>query len=99
MYFIYIDESGNPDPNVELGTRPDNSTFERDWLFVMVPVSLFERCWFGFEKTINERKLALMNGITRTSGIRLDPGEQGLSAPGPDARPPHRRPRDLVARA
>lgn len=71
MYFFYIDESGHRDPNIQPGNRGDGSDFERDWLFVTVAVSLFEGRWFGFERIINERKLALLQRINRAHGLQL----------------------------
>lgn len=72
MYFFYIDESGHRDPNVDPGVRPDGTRFDRDWLFVTVAVSLFEGRWRGFENTINEHKIFLLERVNRSCGLRLD---------------------------
>jgi len=58
MYFFYVDESGSLDPTVT-GERADGTTFVKDHLYVLAAVSLYERRWHGFEKTLNRRKREL----------------------------------------
>jgi hypothetical protein len=48
VYFVYVDESGTRDPETT-GVRDGGTTFEKDWLYVLVGVSLFEMKWFRFE--------------------------------------------------
>jgi hypothetical protein len=71
MYFVYIDESGSKDPRVT-GIRADGSFFPKDWLYVLVGISLFEMDWFRFEYVINQRKLQLIDRVRRDTGYRLD---------------------------
>ncbi len=71
MYFVYVDESGTKDPEVS-GTDKHGNPIEKDWLYVLVGVSLFEMKWFRFEHFVNHRKLGLMARIRRDEGIRLE---------------------------
>lgn len=79
MYFVYADESGTKDPEV-VGTRADGSTFDKDWLYVLVGVSLFEMKWFKFEYAINQRKLQLLTRIHREGGVRLELADTELKS-------------------
>jgi len=72
MYFFYVDESGSLDPTTT-GVRADGSTFTKDHLYVLTAVSLFERRWHGFEKTLNRKKQELCDIHRRTN-----PTEQRL---------------------
>jgi len=65
MYFFYVDESGNLDPDVT-GTRTDGSTFTKDHIYVLLAVSLYEHKWHGFEKTLNRKKWELIDVIRRS---------------------------------
>jgi hypothetical protein len=58
MYFFYADESGSLDP-AATGQRADGSTFAKDHLYVLAAVSLYERRWHGFERTLNRKKREL----------------------------------------
>lgn len=66
MYLFYVDESGTLDPTIR-GTRTDGTEFDKDHLYVLVAVSLFESRWHGFEKTLNRRKWELIDIIQRTN--------------------------------
>ncbi len=61
MYFIYCDESGNRDPDDE--ERP---------IYIIAGLSLFEKRWHGFEKTINRRKRQLIAQIHARTGEEFD---------------------------
>ncbi|MGA2064185.1 MAG: DUF3800 domain-containing protein [Thermoguttaceae bacterium] len=67
MYFLYVDESGTLDPSTS-GERADGSTFAKEHLYVLAAVSLYERRWHGFEKTLNRKKWELIDVIRRSSG-------------------------------
>lgn len=71
MYLFYSDESGSSDPAVA-GVRADGSTFRKDHIHVLLAVSLFERRWNGFERTINTLKLQLLRGVSRATRRRLE---------------------------
>lgn len=71
MYFIYVDESGTKDPEIQ-GERADGTTFNKDWLYVLVGISLFEMKWFKFEYAINYAKLNLIQDIYDRHHIRLE---------------------------
>ncbi len=68
---IYVDETGNRDPRLEIPQR-DGTTKPGDWLYVLTAVSLFEHRWHGFEKTLNRHKQTLMARINRDTALRLD---------------------------
>lgn len=61
LYFIYCDESGNRDPSDE--KRP---------IYVVAGLSLFEKQWHGFERTINRSKRKLMAEINSRTGQKFD---------------------------
>lgn len=71
MFLIYVDETGNRDPRLEIPQR-DGTTKPGDWLYVLTAVSLFEHRWHGFEKTLNRHKQTLMARINRDTALRLD---------------------------
>jgi len=71
MYFFYVDESGNRDPETEK-ILPDRTRRPKGWLYVLTGVCLFEHRWHGFEKTLNRHKSMLKDLIYRAKGIRLD---------------------------
>jgi hypothetical protein len=70
MYFFYIDESGNKDI-ATAGTRSDGSKFEKDHLFVLTAVSLFEGRWKDFERAITNVKLEFADNLYRRTGRRF----------------------------
>jgi len=65
MYFFYVDESGNLDPSVS-GERADGTKYAKDHIYVLSAVSLFEKRWHGFEKTLNRKKWELIDIIRRS---------------------------------
>ena len=71
MYFVYVDESGTKDPQTT-GTDHAGKAIAKDWLYVLVGVSLFETKWFKFEHVINARKLSLLARIHRNDGVSLE---------------------------
>ena len=71
MFLFYADESGNRDVRVDIPQK-DGTTKPGDWLYVLTAVSLFEHKWHGFEKTINRRKVDLIQRIMRDTGLRLE---------------------------
>ncbi|MBS3821334.1 MAG: DUF3800 domain-containing protein [Phycisphaerae bacterium] len=70
MFLFYIDETGNRDPRLTI-PRKNGTTMPGDWLYVVTAVSLFEKRWHGFEKTLNRHKAKLMTEIIRSGGPRL----------------------------
>jgi len=64
MFLFYADETGNRDPRLEIPQK-NGTTKPGDWLYVLTAVSLFEKRWHGFEKTINRRKVELIQRIGR----------------------------------
>ena len=58
MYFFYFDESGTRDPEIT-GTRKDGSTFDKDTLYVLTAVGMYERKWLPFDRAISDLKLQL----------------------------------------
>lgn len=71
MYFFYIDESGSLDPEVA-GARSDGTKFNKDHLYVLTAVSLFEYKWRDFEREITNLKLELSDHLHRLRGPRYD---------------------------
>lgn len=71
MFLFYADETGNRDVRLEVPQR-NGTTKPGDWLYVLTAVSLFEHKWHGFEKTINRRKVELIERIRRDTGVRLE---------------------------
>lgn len=63
MFFFYVDESGTLDPDCSNNKEP---------IYILTAISLFEHRWHGFEKIINRRKRDLMDSIFRRVGTRLD---------------------------
>lgn len=74
MYFFYIDESGTKDPEVA-GTRADGSSFQKEHLYVLTAVSLYEYKWRHLEREITNLKLELSDAVYRRSGNRFDPSQ------------------------
>ena len=70
MYFVYVDESGTRDPETT-GVRDGGTTFEKDWLYVLVGVSLFEMKWFRFEYYISRLKPDLIRRINEREPVQL----------------------------
>lgn len=71
MYLFYIDESGTRDPSVS-GVRKDGTTFQKEPLYVLTAVDLFEKRWREFDRKISNLKLELADHIWKRKHIRLD---------------------------
>jgi len=71
MYFFYIDESGTRDPETT-GTRKDGTPFQKEHLYVLTAVALYEHRWHKFERALTNLKLELADNIHRRCGERLD---------------------------
>jgi hypothetical protein len=72
LYFFYVDESGNRDPEVEK-ILPDGTRIPKDWLYVLTGVGFFEHRWKKFFRYIVTAKRALIQAIQqRHPEIRLE---------------------------
>jgi hypothetical protein len=71
MFLFYVDESGNLDCSTT-GTKPDGTKFEKDHLFVLTAVSLFDQRWRRFEHAISGKKRELSQRVEARGGPRLD---------------------------
>lgn len=71
MYFFYIDESGTRDCPVK-GIRPDGTPFEKEHLYVLTAVSLYERKWRNFEREITNLKLEFRDRLYRSKHLNFD---------------------------
>jgi len=71
MYFFYIDESGTKDPEVT-GARQDGSPFQKEHLYVLTAVSLYEFHWRRLEREITNLKLELSDHLYRRTKRRFD---------------------------
>jgi len=71
MYFFYIDDSGNRDPDVKL-IRPDGSIFVKDHVYVLTAVGLYEGAWKQVEEEITDYKLQLRQALRSQQGIVTD---------------------------
>jgi len=71
MYFFYIDESGTRDPGV-VATRQDGTTFQKEPLYVLTAVGLFESRWKQFDRRISNLKLELADQIWKRHKERLE---------------------------
>lgn len=69
MYFFYIDESGSRDTQVAVA-RKDGTIEQRDSLYVLTAVGLYERKRHPFDREIANLKLELSDHIYRRLGIR-----------------------------
>jgi hypothetical protein len=67
MYFFYIDESGTKDPQVA-ARRKDGTPYNKEHLFVLTAVSLFEFEWKKFEREATNLKLELSDNLKRRLG-------------------------------
>lgn len=74
MYLFYVDESGTLDPEIT-GTRSDGSRFEKEWLYTMTAVGLFEHKWRTFYNPIIQKKRMLIDEIYRRDNVRLELNE------------------------
>lgn len=74
MYFFYIDESGTKDPQVA-AMRKDGTPYNKEHLYVLTAVSLFEFEWRKFEREITTLKLELSDNLKRRMGKNLSLAE------------------------
>ncbi len=74
MYLFYVDESGTLDPEVT-GTRSDGTHFDKEWLYTMTAVGLFEHKWRPFYDPIIRKKRMFIDEIYRREGVRLELSE------------------------
>ena len=70
MFMFYVDESGTRD--TDLGSKNDDGSHTKDWLYVVTAVGVFEHRWKAFYKTIVGRKREMLARIRASHGIRLD---------------------------
>jgi len=71
MYMFYVDESGTLDPEVT-GTKPDGSTFEKEWIYSLTAFGLFEHKWRQFYTPIINKKRELIDRVRERTGARLE---------------------------
>jgi hypothetical protein len=71
MYFFYIDESGSKDPKTT-GTNLDGSSLEKDWVYVLTAVSVFEDKWRRFDHELNLLKMELLDFVFKKTHTRLE---------------------------
>lgn len=71
MYFFYIDESGSRDPAVK-ATREDGTVIEKDHLYVLCAVALYEKKWGHFERAITNVKLEFLDNLRRRNQVALN---------------------------
>jgi hypothetical protein len=67
MYFFYFDESGNRDPKCSV-KLVDGSIEQRDPLYVLTAIGLYERKWHRFDRAIANLKLEFSDHIARKHG-------------------------------
>ena len=70
MYFFYVDESGSRDPEVK-ATGADGTVREKDHLYVLAAVGLFEGRWYRFDRDIANLKLELADYLHRLHGTEF----------------------------
>jgi hypothetical protein len=68
---FYVDESGTLDPEIK-GTKPDGSSFEKEWIYSLTAFGLFEHKWRKFYDPIVTKKRELIEKIRNKTGDRLD---------------------------
>jgi hypothetical protein len=71
MYFFYIDESGSRDPEV-FQKKPDGTVVNKDHIYVLTAISLYEWKWRHFDRQIANLKLELRDHLYRTRHLRFD---------------------------
>ncbi|NMC50283.1 MAG: DUF3800 domain-containing protein [Desulfovibrio sp.] len=74
MYLFYVDESGTLDPEVT-GTRSDGTHFDKEWLYSMTAIGLFEHKWRQFYYPSIQKKRLFIDEIYRREGVRLELNE------------------------
>lgn len=72
MYFFYIDESGTRDPETQT-QKSDGSVVQKEHLYVLTAVSLYERKWRAFERAISNAKTDLCKRLRKDHGLKLTP--------------------------
>lgn len=72
MYFFYIDESGSRDPQTTK-IKPDGTVVEKDPIYVLTAVGMYERKWKKFESHISMLKLELIDQIKRSKKLEFTP--------------------------
>ena len=70
MYFFYFDESGNRDPEAS-GTDAHGKKFAKDYIYVLLAISLHESRWTAFDQEIADAKLVLRAKLHKQKGIEL----------------------------
>jgi hypothetical protein len=71
MYFFYVDEAGNRDPQID-GLTKKGEKIAKDHIYVLTAVSLYEFRWSRFERSLNGKKSEYIDLIRRTHGLRLE---------------------------
>jgi hypothetical protein len=71
MFLFYVDESGNLDCEVK-GTKKDGTPFDKDPIYVLTAVSLFDGRWRRFESALSGKKRELAKRIEARGGARFD---------------------------
>lgn len=71
MFLFYVDETGNRDPRMLIQKR-GGEVIQGDPLYVLTAVCLFEHHWRGFERTLNNKKIAIAKRIHADHGLTLD---------------------------
>lgn len=71
MYFFYIDESGNRDPQV-FGKKQSGVGITKDHIYCLTAVGLFEGRWVRFDRELSDIKRELSDDIYRIHKIRFD---------------------------
>ena len=71
MYFFYVDESGNRDLYYVQKNSKGNKV-EKDWLYVLTAISVFEGKWKKFHWNIQNLKHKLGDKIYKNKGIKLE---------------------------
>jgi hypothetical protein len=70
MYFFYIDESGTRDPSVSI-TSEGGTVRQKEPIYVLLAVGLFEGRWGRFDRDIANLKLELADHLRRLHGLTL----------------------------
>lgn len=76
MYLFYIDETGTRDPEV-VKILPDGTRKDKDPLYVLTAVGLYEFKWRRFEAMITRLKLELIDSLAKAKAgqFTLDQAE------------------------
>ncbi len=71
MYFFYVDESGSKDPKIS-GVKKNGTKFEKDWLYILFAISIFDGRWDKFEREISDRKMRIIHRVSDSTKERFD---------------------------